>query len=148
MKIILVKDVETLGRAGEIVEVADGFGRNYLIPKELAVVADTRNLKMLEHQKSMVEAKVNKESEKARSIVEKLEGKEVTLKAKVGDEGKFFGSITSADIADGLNVLGFDVDRKQIILDSVIKSMGEHRVKVRVSSGVSAEVIVTVLPEG
>lgn len=147
MKIILVKDIENLGSAGDIVEVADGYGRNFLIPRNLAVVANTRNVKMLEHQKRMVEAKVKKGAEKAKSLVAEIEGQEVLVRAKVGEEGKLFGSITSGDIVEGLKKLGFDIDRKQIVLDSAIKSVGEFRTKVRVSSGNFAEIIVTVVPE-
>jgi large subunit ribosomal protein L9 len=147
MKIILVKDVENLGSAGDIVDVADGYGRNFLIPRNLAVVANTRNVKMLEHQKRMVEAKVNKDAEKAKTLVDKIEGQEVLVRAKVGEEGKLFGSITSGDIVEELEKLGFDIDRKQIVLDSAIKSVGEFRTKVRVSSGHFAEIIVTVAPE-
>jgi large subunit ribosomal protein L9 len=147
MKIILVKDIENLGSAGDIVEVADGYGRNFLIPRNLAVVANTRNVKMLEHQKRMVEAKVKKGAEKAKSLVAEIEGQEVLVRAKVGEEGKLFGSITSGDIVEELKKLGFDIDRKQIVLDSAIKSVGEFRTKVRVSSGNFAEIIVTVVPE-
>lgn len=147
MKIILVKDVANLGSAGDIVDVADGYGRNFLIPRNLAVVANTKNVKMLEHQKRIVEARLSKESEKAKTLVEKIDGQEVVVRAKVGEEGKLFGSITSADIAEELNKLGFEIDRKQIALDSAIKSVGEFRTKIRVSSGHFAEVTVTVIPE-
>lgn len=147
MKVILNQDVENLGSAGDIVEVAKGYGRNFLIPRNLAVVASTRNIKKLEHQKKMVEAKVKKESEKSRGLLEKVDGQEVIVRANVGEEGKLFGSVTSADIAEELGKLGFDIDRKQIVLDSAIKSIGEHRMKVRVSSGLFAEIVVTVVPE-
>ena len=147
MKVILIQDVENLGSAGDIVEVAKGYGRNFLIPRNLAVVASTRNIKKLEHQKNMVEAKVRKESEKSGSLLEKVDGQEVIVRANVGEEGKLFGSVTSADIAEELGKLGFAIDRKQIVLDSAIKSIGEHRMKVRVSSGLFAEIVVTVVPE-
>lgn len=146
MKIILVEDVENLGSAGDIVEVADGYGRNFLIPQNLAVIANTRNIKNLEHQKRMVEARVKKEATRSKGLVENLEGKEVILRAKVGEEGKLFGSVTSADIAGELSNIGFEIDRKQILLDSAIKAIGEHRVKVRVTSGHFAEITVTVIP--
>ncbi|MDH3259303.1 MAG: 50S ribosomal protein L9, partial [Deltaproteobacteria bacterium] len=139
MKVILIQDVQNLGSAGDIVEVAKGYGRNFLIPRNLAVVASTRNIKKLEHQKNMVEAKVRKESEKSGSLLEKVDGQEVIVRANVGEEGKLFGSVTSADIAEELGKLGFAIDRKQIVLDSAIKSIGEHRMKVRVSSGLFAE---------
>ena len=147
MKVILIQDVQNLGSAGDIVEVAKGYGRNFLIPRNLAVVASTRNIKKLEHQKNMVEAKVRKESEKSGSLLEKVDGQEVIVRANVGEEGKLFGSVTSADIAEELGKLGFAIDRKQIVLDSAIKSIGEHRMKVRVSSGLFAEIVVTVVPE-
>lgn len=147
MKIILIEDVENLGRAGEIVEVADGYGRNYLIPKHLALAANVRNIKNLEHQKKVVESRVSREQEISRSLADKIDGTAVEVTARVGEEGKLFGSITSADIAEELVKNGFEVDRKQIQLDSVIKSIGEYRVKVRVASGMSAEVVVTVSPE-
>ncbi|NIS75435.1 MAG: 50S ribosomal protein L9 [Deltaproteobacteria bacterium] len=147
MKVILIQDMENLGSAGDIVEVAKGYGRNFLIPRNLAVVASTRNIKKLEHQKNMVEAKVRKESEKSRSLLEKVDGQELIVRANVGEEGKLFGSVTSADIAEELGKLGFDIDRKQIVLDTAIRSIGEHRMKVRVSSGLFAEIVVTVVPE-
>ncbi|RMG59716.1 MAG: 50S ribosomal protein L9 [Deltaproteobacteria bacterium] len=147
MKVILLQDVENLGKAGDIIEVANGYGRNYLIPKKLAVLADTKNVKMFEHQKRMVEAKVRRMREKAKTLAEKLEGLELTIPAKVGEEGKLFGSVTSSDIAEELSRMGYDVDRKQIELESAIKSVGEYTVRVRVASGVTAELKVTVTPE-
>ncbi len=147
MKVILLQDVDNLGKAGDIVEVANGYGRNYLIPRKMAILANTRNLKMFEHQKKMVEVKVRREREKAKSLAEKLEGLEVVIRAKVGEGGKLFGSVTSADIAEELSKMGYDVDRKQIELDSVIKGIGEYTVKVRIASGVYGELKVTVAPE-
>ena len=147
MKIILIENVDSLGQIGDIINVAEGYGRNYLIPKKLAVVANTRNMKSLEHDKRVVEGKTRKEREKAASLAGEIEGREVVIGAKVGEEGKLFGSVTSSDIAKGLEEIGIVVTKKQIVLDHSIKTEGEHPVTIKTSPGVTAAIMVKVVPQ-
>jgi len=147
MKIILIEDVESLGQTGDIINVADGYGRNYLIPKKLAVVANTRNMKSLERDKRAGEGKARKEREMAASLAGEIEGREVIIGANVGEEGKLFGSVTTSDIAKGLEEMGIVVNRKQIVLDYVIKTVGEHPVTIKTSPGVTAAIVVKVVPQ-
>ncbi len=147
MKIILIENVDSLGQIGDIINVAEGYGRNYLIPKKLAVVANTRNMKSLEHDKRVVEGKTRKEREKAASLAGEIEGREVVIGAKVGEEGKLFGSVTSSDIAKGLEKIGIVVTKKQIVLDHSIKTEGEHPVTIKTSPGVTAAIMVKVVPQ-
>lgn len=144
MKVVLIKDVKGSGKAGDIIEAADGFARNFLIKKGLAKVADAQALNDNKNQKLAKEfhhaemLKANKE------LREKLDGKEVSITAKCGDNGKFFGAITNKEIADKLSELGFDVDKKKIVLSSNIKSSGEYKVSVRISAEETAQILVRV----
>lgn len=147
MKIILREDVEKLGKAGEIVKVRDGFGRNFLVPKGMAVVADTRNVRVLDHEKRTIAARSKKIREAAASVAEKVSALTLTLAAKVGEEGKLFGAITSRDIADALAAAGFAIDRKNVLLDEPIKQIGVYKVKVKLASDIVPEVSVTVAAE-
>ncbi len=148
MKVILREDVDKLGKAGEVVKVADGFGRNFLIPKNFAVQANPRNLKTLEHDRAVIEARAKKSLKAAQGVAEKLAAVSLTLKAKAGEEGKLFGAITSRDIADALEAAGVPVDRKLVQLADPIKQLGDYKVKVRLSSGLIPEISVSVVAEG
>src|SRR3989304_9196098 len=112
MKVILREDVEKLGRAGDIGKVADGYGRNYLIPKRLAVQADVRNLRVLEHDRRVIEARAKKSRKTAEDLGTKLSSLFLTIPAKAGAEGRVFGAVTSRDIAQALESAGGPVDRK------------------------------------
>ncbi|MCR4309109.1 MAG: 50S ribosomal protein L9 [Deltaproteobacteria bacterium] len=147
MKIILREDVEKLGKAGEIVKVKDGFGRNYLIPQKLAVLANVRNMKTLDHDRRTIEARSKKTKKAAEATAATLSAVSLTLPAKAGEEGKLFGAITSRDIAEALGKAGVTVDRKAIQLADPIKQVGDYKVKIRVAADVFPEISVSVVPE-
>ncbi|MDP2657520.1 MAG: 50S ribosomal protein L9 [Candidatus Deferrimicrobium sp.] len=147
MKIILREDVEKLGKAGEIVKVKDGFGRNYLIPQKLAVLANVRNMKTLDHDRRTIEARSKKTKKAAEATAATLSAVSLTLPAKAGEEGKLFGAITSRDIAEALGKAGVIVDRKAIQLADPIKQVGDYKVKIRVAADVFPEISVSVVPE-
>ena len=147
MKIILREDVEKLGKAGEIVKVKDGFGRNYLIPQKLAVLANVRNMKTLDHDRRTIEARSKKTKKAAEATAATLSAVSLTLSAKAGEEGKLFGAITSRDIAEALGKAGVTVDRKAIQLADPIKQVGDYKVKIRVAADVFPEISVSVVPE-
>ena len=147
MKIILREDVETLGKAGEVVKVKDGYGRNYLIPRQLAVLANVRNMKALDHDRRTIETRAKKTKKTAEATAATLSVVSLTLPAKAGEEGKLFGAITSRDIAEALGKAGVTVDRKAIQLADPIKQVGDYKVKIRVAADVFPEISVSVVPE-
>jgi large subunit ribosomal protein L9 len=147
MKVILREDVEKLGKAGDVVKVADGFGRNYLIPRQLAVPANVRNLKALEHDRRVIEARAKKTRKTAESLAEKLASVSLTISAKAGEEGKLFGAITSRDIAEAMDKAGVPVDRKTVLLQDPIKQLGDYKVKIKAGSDLHPEISVSVVAE-
>lgn len=148
MRIILMEDVKKIGNRGEVVEVKDGYARNYLIPRGLAVQATKANMRNLEHLQTVAADKVQKEEEEAKALAERLAGVEVTITAKTGEGGRLFGSVTSQDIADALkSVAEVEVDKRRIEMDDPIKSLGEYLVPVKLYQGVTAEVTVKVVSE-
>ncbi len=147
MKVILREDVEKLGKAGDVVKVADGYGRNFLIPKKLAVPADVRNMKALEHERKVIATRAKKVLKTAESLAGQLAAVSLTIPARAGEEGKLFGAVTSRDIADALGKAGVEVDRKYIQLADPIKQVGDYKVKVRLASSVVPEVSVSVVAE-
>lgn len=148
MKVILREDVDNLGKAGEVVKVADGYGRNFLIPKNFAVQANPRNLKTLEHDRAVIEARAKKARKAAEGVAERLSAVSLALSARSGEEGKLFGAITSRDIAEALEKQGVPVDRKLIQLAEPIKQLGDYKVKVRLSADLQPEISVSVVAEG
>jgi large subunit ribosomal protein L9 len=144
MKVILKENIETLGHIGDIVKVAPGYARNYLLPKGFAVEATERNAKELEHVKRQMAYRKNKTLESAKGLAAKLGLITVELQHKAGEEGKLFGSVTNMEIAAFLKVNGFDIDRKSIVLVEPIKHVGEFDVPVKIHPEVSASVKVTV----
>ena len=147
MKIILREDVEKLGKAGEVVKVKDGYGRNYLIPRQLAVLANVRNMKALDHDRRTIETRAKKTKKATEATAATLSAVTLTLPAKAGEEGKLFGAITSRDIAEALGKAGVNVDRKAIQLADPIKQVGDYKVKIRVAADVFPEISVSVVPE-
>lgn len=147
MKVILKEDVLNLGEMGEIVNVSDGYARNYLIPKKLAAVADKKNVKELEHEKRIIERRAAKLRSDAQAQADKLSALTLKVKAKAGEEDKLFGSVTAMDVAEALKAEGFDVDKKKILIDEPIKRLGTHTVTVRVARDVTATVNVEVEAE-
>ena len=147
MEVILREDVPNLGTVGDIVKVKPGYARNYLLPRGLAVVADRRNVHVLEHQKRLVADKRERDRRQAETAAQKLTQLRLTLKARAGEEGKLFGSITNIDIEKALAEQGFTVERRRIRLEDPIKSIGEHLVPIHLGVGVDAHVTVVVEPE-
>ncbi len=144
MKLILKENIDTLGHIGDIVKVAPGYARNYLLPKGLAVEATEKNSKALEHVMRQMAYKKNKVIEAAKVLASKLDALSVELVHQAGEEGKLFGSVTNMEIAAFLKEKGFDIDRKTIVLPEPIKSLGEFTVPVKIHPEVSASLKVTV----
>jgi large subunit ribosomal protein L9 len=147
MKVILKVNVDSLGKAGEIIKVADGYARNYLIPKGLAVEASNWSMKALEHEKSRIMKKIETDRKKAEVMVEKIQGVTCTISRRVGEQDKLFGSVTTKDIESSLIEQGIEIERKMIILEEPIKSLGEFPVKIKFQPGITAEITVTVVGE-
>ena len=147
MKIILTKDVQGTGKAGEVKDVADGYARNFLIPRKLAIPASGGALKTVEQRKAAEEKRAATEEASARALADRLTAAPVVLTARVGDQGRLYGSITSADIADQLSAhLGQPIDKRKIDLDEPIRQLGTHEVTIRLHRAVSATVKVDVQP--
>ena len=147
MKIILTKDVQGTGKAGEVKDVADGYARNFLIPRKLAIPASGGALKTVEQRKAAEEKRAATEEASARALADRLTSSPVVLTARVGDQGRLYGSITSADIADQLSAhLGQPIDKRKIDLDEPIRQLGTHEVTIRLHRAVSATVKVDVQP--
>lgn len=144
MKLILRENVEFLGQTGDIVKVAPGYGRNYLLPRGLAILATEKNAKALEHAKRQLTYKKNKELESARLLSGKLEALNIELKQQSGEEGKLFGSVTNIDIANFIKENGFEIDRKRIVLAEPIKQLGDYEVPVKIHPEVTATLKVKV----
>ena len=147
MKVILLEDIDTIGKMGDTVSVKNGYARNYLIPRNLALPATARNLKAHEHQLRDIERKVSKVVSEAQSLADKIAGVSLTFNRKTGEKGRLFGSVTNMDIADALKEKGLTIDRKDIVLPEPIKSLGEFDVQVKLHHDVSPVVKITVLPE-
>lgn len=146
MEVILREDVPHLGHIGDIVKVRAGYARNYLLPRGLATVADKRNLRVLEHEKRIVDEKRKRAMTAAEQLSRRLGGTTVTIAARAGEEGKLFGSVTNIDVERALSEAGFAIERRRIRLDEPIKVLGEHKVAIALSAGVHAEVTVSVTP--
>ena len=147
MKVILKSDVKDLGRIGEVVNVKDGFARNYLVPQGLAAEANTKNVKALEHETKKIQEMARKVKSGASGLAEQIAAAKVIIKAKAGEEDKLFGSVTSMDIADALKAEGIEIDKKKIHLDEPIKRLGEYTVTIKLHTEVSAQLNVQVVPE-
>ncbi len=147
MKVILKEDIPKLGSMGETVKVAAGYGRNYLIPQGKAVLATSKNLKELEHQRQLILRKAELVRKDAESFAEKFKGLTLTLARKVLDEDKIYGSVSVGDISQALEEAGVEIERKMIKLAEPIKSLGEFQVPVKVHADVTAELTVQVVKE-
>ncbi len=148
MKVILLQDIRALGKKGDIKEVADGYARNFLLPKSLAKEANETNLKDLAKQKADVARKEAKEAAEAQELAQKLESTKIELKVKSGDNGRLFGSITAKDIAAQLKkAVGIEIDKRKIELGDTLKTLGNHEVQVHLYKGVLAKLMVSVLAE-
>jgi len=147
MDVILTENVKGLGSIGEVVKVKPGYGRNYLVPQGLAVVASDRNLSELEHHKRQLSRKAEKLSQEAADVKARIEAVTCNFVHKASEEGKLFGSVTSMEIAEALAAQGIEIDRRKILLEQPIKNLGEHDIDIRLNAGVNATVKVVVASE-
>ncbi len=147
MKLILREDVENLGKGGELVEVKPGYGRNFLLPRGLAVLANPKNVRELEHQKSIASAKAAKMKASAQAVAKRLSETPVTLSRKVGEQDKLYGSVTAMDVAEALAARGLQIDRRAIDLAEPIKTTGDFEVPVKLHSDVVGKAKVKVAAE-
>ena len=147
MRIILKQDIHDLGLEGDIVDVAKGYARNYLIPKGIALEANAQNIKLTEMQRKKIEVKRLEAREEAEKVKENMSDIVITISQKVGEENKLYGSVTSMDIAAHLEKQGITIDRRKIVLDKPIKTVGEHEVSVKLYPEVTASIKVVVIPE-
>jgi large subunit ribosomal protein L9 len=147
MKIILRENIESLGEIGDVVEVKDGYARNYLIPRKLAYEASTRNLNQLEAQKKQLDRKVERDKLNAEKLRDELEKVSLTIQMKVGEDGKLFGSVTTQMIADELKDKGFNIDRKKIEIPEPVKALGIYTVEIKLHKDVEAKVKVWTVRE-
>jgi large subunit ribosomal protein L9 len=138
MQLILTQDVENLGKAGELVSVRPGYGRNYLVPRGFAVSATVRNKNRLDHDKAVIERKVAKERASATEIATRINGMTLQFERMVGEDEKLFGSVTNRDVAEQLKKAGVDIDHRWIQLDQPIKALGKYESSVRLAAGVIA----------
>jgi len=147
MKVILLKDIEKLGKTYDVVEVKDGFARNYLIPQKKAIPLTDKNLKYIEEQKRKILREKETEKKKAYELAKKLEGKSINVLMKVHDNDQLYGSVTAQKISEALEQEGFKIDKKCIILDEPIKSLGVFDCLIRLHSEVETKIKVWVVKE-
>ena len=147
MKVILKQDVDTLGLEGDTVAVADGYARNYLIPKGIALEANQQNIKLMESKTKKIEIRRLKAKEDAEKIRETIADMVVTISQKVGEDDRLYGSVTSMDIAAQMENQGITIDRRKIVLDKPIKTLGEFEVPIKLYPEVTGSVKVEVIPE-
>ena len=145
---VLTENIKALGAVGEVVEVAKGYARNFLIPQGKALEATAGNLAMMEQTKAKRIQTLDRELEEARSLAVSLEGMSVTIAQRVAEAERLYGSVTAAMIAEALEVKGFEVDKKQLELDEPIKKLGTYEIPVRLAPEVKARITVEVVPEG
>jgi large subunit ribosomal protein L9 len=145
MKVILNEDVESLGKRGDTIKVADGYARNFLMPKGLAIAATSKSSQKIEHEKKLIAKRAEKEKKNAEAMLASFAGVAVTIARKTADQEKLFGSVTAKDIEKGLADQGLVVERKQIVLDEPIKQLGEFPVKIKLYPGIAADITVKVV---
>jgi large subunit ribosomal protein L9 len=146
MKLVLKQDVENLGEAGQIVTVKDGYGRNYLIPQGVAVVASKGAIKAAEEESKQASKKREAKLNAAQELATKLSSVSITVSVTAGEDGKIFGTVTTQQVADALNDKGFEIDRKKVTLDDV-KALGEYTAVVQIQGDIKAEVKVWVVKD-
>lgn len=149
MKVILVKDVPNLGRAGQVVDVSDGYGRNYLLPRGLAIPATEANLRQMEERRAAEQRRAERQLAEAQQVAQRIAGRTVVIRVRAGAQGRLFGAVTAQHIAEALQqALGVTVDRKRIELEEPIRHLGTYEVPVRLHPQVTARVRVEVVAEG
>lgn len=147
MRVILSSNIKSLGAAGEIVKVSEGYARNFLFPKGLALEATEQNLKALDEDRKISSDKIARRKKSAQAIADTLKGMTCVLVRRVGDQGRIFGSVNSKDIEQALADQGLEIDRRNILLSEPIKSLGDFTVKIKIDQGIFAEIKVSLVPE-
>jgi len=147
MKVILKQDVDTLGSTGELVNVKNGFGRNYLIPRGMAALATRSTIKEAEENLRQQSHKLNRLRDDARALAERLETLDIVIQAKVGEENRIFGTVTTQQVADVISARGLEIDRRKIELAEEIRSLGVYAATVKLHGDVTANVKIQVVPE-
>ena len=147
MEVILREHVDNLGRRGEIVKVAEGYARNYLLPRKLALAVTEANKRQIEHERHAAEAREVEEKAAAEAVAARLTQIEIEIPRRVGENETLYGSVTTADIAQALHAKGFEVEKRKVQLAEPIKALGQVTVPVRIHREVTAQVIVKVVPE-
>jgi large subunit ribosomal protein L9 len=147
MKVILKQDVEKLGRRGDVVNVAPGFGRNYLIPRKMALAVTATNMKTIEIERQALKKKLEAERKSFQTLVQKLNEVSLTFARRAGDKDVIFGSVSAGDVKEALDALGYEIDKKKILLDEPIKRLGNFTVPVKISTEDRAEVKIIVARE-
>lgn len=145
MEVILIEDVEKLGRKGDVVKVAEGYGRNFLVPKKFAIQVTPSNLRQVDEAKKKIAKRLAKELDDAKRQAELIGEVSATFERKVSDKGQLYGSVTTQDIVDLLKAKGFEIDKKRIRLEEPIRQLGEHPVQIKVHPEVMAELRVSVV---
>ena len=148
MEVILKEHVDNLGRRGEVVKVADGYARNYLLPRKLALLVTEGNKQQIERERTKFEARDQEEKKVAELMAARLSGVEIQIARKVGETEVLFGSVTSADIAAAMTAMGFEIDRRKLNLREPIKKLGEYDIPLRLQPDVTISVKVKVVAEG
>jgi large subunit ribosomal protein L9 len=146
MQVILTEDVPQLGNAGDVVNVKPGFARNYLMPQGKAMLATEGRVREIQHQRQVIEEKVKKEMKSFEAVAKRLSDLSLEFKVQAGEEGKLFGSVTNADIAEQLTARGFEIDRRRIELSEPIKLLGDYEVEIKLHREVKGRVKVQVVP--
>ena len=147
MQVILKEDVHNLGKAGDLVNVKPGFGRNFLIPTGKAIIATAGNVKQIEHHKKQIAAKTALLAKDAQAMADRLAAIEVQIERQVGDEDKLFGSVTGRDIEEALKDKGVTIDHKKLVMGDPIKTIGYHTVDIKLGNSVTGKIKVVVVPK-
>ena len=147
MQVILREDIDKLGKIGDLVKVADGYARNFLVPGKKAIEATPKNLNAMNHAKKMVSDRIRKLKKEAAADADRIKSLSVTIKAKVGEEGKLFGSVTTMDIVEAMKAQGVVIDKRKLVLDEPIRRLGDFTITVKLHSDVTADFKVSVIGE-
>ena len=146
MKVVLLQDVKAQGKKNDIVEVSEGYARNFLFPKKLAIPADAKAINDIKNKKSSEAHKIEVERAKAKELADKLNETTVKISAEAGKDGKFYGAITSKDIAEALKAqFGYEVDKRKVVLDTPIKAFGSYKIDVKLYQDISGKITVSVV---
>jgi large subunit ribosomal protein L9 len=148
VEVILRQDVDKLGRRGEVVSVAEGYGRNYLLPRRLAMAVTEANKAMIDKERKLAEARLAKEKAECQSLAERIGGLRFVAPRRVGENDVLYGSVTSSDVAEYLKSKGIEIDKRKVLLDEPVKHLGEHELKIKLHPEVQAALKLLVTKEG